>query len=100
MRQGYLRLRVIKVPDVRSDLDSGSAVDMSLTARSLSLGEHLTMHHPSAHWMTLGALSPPNAESFPASDSLVRPLLTVNAMYLRLPLLDLTTIGPPSFVRY
>ena len=100
IRRGYLRLSVIKVPDVRRDLDSGSAADINPIVRSLSWGEHLRMHHPSAHWMIFGGSPPAKAASLPARDSLVSPSLTVNAMYLRLPLLDLTTIGPPSFAGY
>ena len=88
------------MPDVLSDLDPGSILDIIETVSSLLPGVHLRMHHPSAHWMTLGAESPQNALSLPARLSLVREGSTVNATYLRLPLLDLTTIVTPSLVRY
>ncbi len=88
------------MPDVLRDLDPGAALPMSAMTSSLSFGVHLTMHHPSAHWMTFGAPSPANALSFPASDSLERAGSTMNAMYLRLPRSDLTTIATPSLVRY
>lgn len=92
---GYLFLSVMTVPDVRRDTDFGSTAFMIEMASSRSLGSQRMMHQPSEHWITRGSKGTFELLNLAISVSLVSDSSTVNAMYLLLPRLDLTTIDTP-----
>lgn len=89
---GYLFLRVTTVPDVHRDVDFGSTAFIIAMVSSRSLGPQRMMHHPSEHWTTRGSKGRSDVLNLAINVSLVSDPSTVNAMYLLLPRLDLTTI--------